>query len=87
MNLEKTEKIKFFIKKYWREIFILIVILMFQQQLVDMSEDIEKTTIYSKSAANYANTAAGYASDAADYAMDASDYASEASDYCSYLSY
>lgn len=72
--MNTTEKMVLFLKKYWREIVVVIMFLSILSRISDAELAAEK-------ASRFANEAADYAAEAADAASDAASSAS----YCEYL--
>lgn len=81
-------KIKTFIKKYWREMAVVVMFFILLSGVNEAKETAFRAYDYAADAADYAADAASIAEDAYYAASDASDYASDAADnarYCQYL--
>jgi hypothetical protein len=80
-------KIITFLRKYWREIILIIFLLNMQAGINKAINNSENAYIYASKAATNASEAIDYAYDASNYASEASDYASQAADSASYCEY
>ena len=79
------ERVKVFIKRYWREIAVVVMFFILQAGINDAESTANRAYRYAADAADYAAAAADYAAEARDYSADASDNASDAADnsyYC-----
>jgi methyl-accepting chemotaxis protein len=75
------------LKKYWREILILIMFLYIQSILSEISDNSRHAYDFSANASNYARQAMGYANEANDNASEANDNIGEIYDRVSNCEY